>query len=179
MSLESVSYEDGALTYRTSGGMSLEGRVAVTEDRFTGTLSTVGNREKAGKLMALIRSLVDEFKIDEKRIYITGQSMGGGGTWGMLAFYPEFFAAAAPVCGTGDLESAPAVVAGGTAIWAFHGGADSRVPTEASRSMIAALRAAGGRPKYTEYPGVKHDSWVDAYPEPALSEWMFEQARQP
>jgi len=177
MALENVSYEDGVLAYTTSGGLSLEGEFAVEGRRFTGTLRTVGNEERARKVMALIRSVVDEFGIDEDRIYITGQSMGGSGTWGMLAYYPEAFAAAVPVCGTGDVNSAQAIVENGVAVWAFHGAADPTVPVEASRSMIAALRAAGGRPKYTEYPGVKHDSWVDAYPEPALHRWLFQQER--
>ena len=112
------------------------------------------------------------------RVYVTGQSMGGGGTWGMLAFDPKMFAAAVPVCGVGDVASARAIVAGGTAVWAFHGDADPRVPVEASRRMVAALRAAGGRPKYTEYAAVKHDSWIDAYPDPALHQWLFEQKRR-
>ena len=179
LAVENVSYEKGVLRYTTAGGMSLEAELAVEGRRFTGTLVTVGSRERAGELMALIRSLVDELAIDEDRIYVTGQSMGGGGTWGMLAYYPRCFAAAAPVCGTGDVDSAAAIAEGGTAVWAFHGDADSTVPVDGSRRMIAALRAAGGRPQYTEYPGVKHDSWVDAYPEPALHRWMFQQARRP
>ena len=178
MALENVSYKHGALTYTTTGGMALEAKLTVEGRSFSGTLVTIGNRERAERLMALIRSLVDELAIDKDRIYITGQSMGGAGTWGMLAYYPQFFAAAAPVCGTGDLDSAAAIAEGGTAVWAFHGGADPLVPPENSRRMIAALREAGARPKLTEYPGVKHDSWVDAYPEPELSQWMFQQRRK-
>ena len=68
-------------------------------------------------------------------------------------------------------------VNGGTAIWTFHGDADPRVPVENTRRMLAALRDAGGRPRYTEYPGVKHDSWVDAYLEPNMQHWLFEQSR--
>jgi len=177
LDVENVSYEEGVLRYTTSGRMSLEAEVTVEGRRFTGTLVTVGNRERAGKLMALVRSLVDELGIDEERVYVTGQSMGGAGTWGMLAYYPQCFAAAAPVCGTGDVDSAGAIVEGGAAVWAFHGDADPTVPVEASRRMIAALRTAGGGPKYTEYPGVKHDSWVDTYPEPGLHRWMFQQSR--
>jgi len=179
MTLAKVSYENGRLGYLTSGPMSLKGEFAVAGRRFTGTLTTIGNGRRAANVMALIRSAVEEFRLDEDRIYITGQSMGGAGTWGMLAFYPDVFAAAVPVCGSGDVASAPAIVAGGTAVWAFHGDADPRVPVEASRRMIAALRAAGGHPKYTEYAGVKHDAWMDTYPDPALRRWLFERKRQP
>jgi fermentation-respiration switch protein FrsA (DUF1100 family) len=177
LAVEDVSYKDGILRYTTSGGMALEAELTVEGRTFSGTLVTIGNQERAERLMALIRSLVDELAIDEDRIYVTGQSMGGAGTWGMLAYYPQFFAAAAPVCGTGDVDSAEAIARGGTAIWAFHGDADPLVPPENSRRMIAAVREAGARPKYTEYPGVKHDSWVDTYPEPELSQWMFQQRR--
>jgi len=179
ITLAKVFYENGRLTYLTSGPISLKGEFAVEGRRFTGTLTTIGNERRAANVMALIRSVVEEFRVDEDRIYITGQSMGGAGTWGMLAFYPDVFAAAVPVCGSGDVASAPAIVAGGTAVWAFHGDADPRVPVEASRRMIAALRAAGAHPRYTEYPGVKHDAWTDAYPEPTLHRWLFERKRQP
>lgn len=177
LTVENVSYEDGVLCYTTSGGMALEAELTVEGHSFRGTLVTIGNRERAERLMALIRSLVDEHPIDEDRIYVTGQSMGGAGTWGMLAYYPQFFAAAAPVCGTGDVDSAAAIAQGDTAVWAFHGDADPLVPPEASRRMVAALREAGARPKHTEYPGVKHDSWVDTYPEPELHQWIFQQSR--
>jgi predicted peptidase len=177
LAVENVSCEDGRLSYTTRGALSLEGQFTMEGRRFTGTLATVGNRERAATLKALIRSVVEEFGIDEDRIYITGQSMGGAGTWGMLGYYPKVFAAAAPVCGAGDADSAQAIAEGGTAVWAFHGAADPAVPVEASRRMTAALRAAGGHPKYTEYPGVKHDSWVDAYPDPALHHWMFQQTQ--
>ena len=179
LAVENLSYEEGVLSYATSGGMALQCKLTVEGRRFRGTLVTIGNQERADRLMALIRSLVDQLAIDEHRIYITGQSMGGAGTWGMLAFYPQFFAAAAPVCGTGDLDSAASIAEGGAAVWAFHGAADPLVPPESSRRMIAALREAGARPKHTEYPGVKHDSWVDTYPEPELSQWMFQQRREP
>ena len=179
LAAEEVSYEDGVLTYTTTGRLSMKGEFTVEGRTFTGTLRSVGNQERARKLAALIRSVVEECGIDEDRIYVTGQSMGGAGTWGMLATYPERFAAAAPVCGVGDLESAGAIVAGVVAVWAFHGDADPTVPVEASRRMVAALRAAGGRPRYTEYPGVKHDSWIDAYTDPALCAWMFRQSRRP
>jgi len=82
-----------------------------------------------------------------------------------------------PVCGTGNVDSAERIVAGGIGIWTFHGSDDPRVPVDNTRRMLAALREAEGRPRYTEYPGVKHDSWIDAYLEPNLHRWLFEQAR--
>ena len=177
LTLERVAYDNGTLTFATAGGLSLRGEFEVQAKRFTGNLATLGSRERATALMALILKVADEFSVDRHRVYITGQSMGGGGTWGMLAHYPDFFAAAVPVCGTGNIDSAKSIVNGGTAIWTFHGDADPRVPVENTRRMLAALCDAGGRPRYTEYPGVKHDSWVDAYLEPNMHHWLFEQSR--
>jgi dienelactone hydrolase len=178
LTVERVTYEKGALAFATSGGMSLQAKLAVEGRTLSGTLASVGSQQRADRLADLIRALVKEFALDPCRIYITGQSMGGSGTWGMLKHLPEMFAAAVPVCGMGDVDSAGAIVAGGSAIWAFHGDADPTVPVEASRRMAAALRAAGGQPRYTEYPGVKHDSWVDAYTDPALHAWLFQQSRR-
>ena len=177
VALENVSYKEDTLRYTTTGGLSLRGEFTVRGRRFSGKLSTLGSRERAESLMALILEVANEFSIDRKRIYITGQSMGGGGTWGMLAYYPTFLAAAVPICGTGNVDSAERIVAGGAAIWTFHGDDDPRVPVENTHRMLASLREAGGRPRYTEYPGVKHDSWIDAYLEPDLHSWLFDQSR--
>ena len=107
---------------------------------------------------ALIETLRQELPIDDRRIYLTGLSMGGYGTWDALARKPDLFAAAAPICGGGD----PAVAAKfkHVPLWAFHGDQDTAVKPKRSREMIEALKAAGGTPKYTEYPGVGHDSWA-------------------
>ncbi len=127
---------------------------------------------------ALADAIVAEHPIDADRIYITGISMGGFGTWNMLAVYPDFFAAAVPVCGRGDPSAAPAIVARGIPIWAFHGAADPIVRVSGSRNMINALREAGGAPRYTEYPDMEHAAWEGAYAEPALVDWLFSQARK-
>ncbi len=177
MALENVSHDDGALTFTTAGGLSLRGEFTVRGRSFSGKLSPLGSQERAESLMALILEVADELPVDRRRIYITGQSMGGGGAWGMLAYYPDFFAAAAPVCGTGNVDSAQRINAGHVAVWTFHGDDDPRVPVENTRRMLAALRQVGARPRYTEYPGVKHDSWIDAYLEPNLQSWLFEQSR--
>ena len=112
-----------------------------------------------------------EFTIDDKRLYITGLSMGGYGTWDVIWRHPTMFAAAVPVCGGGD--ESKATIVKDIPIWCFHGGADNVVPKERSIHMIEAIKAAGGNPKYTEYPGVGHNSWDRAYAEPELPKWLF------
>jgi predicted peptidase len=123
----------------------------------------------------LIDSLQKALPIDDSRIYITGLSMGGYGTWDALARKPDLFAAAAPICGGGD----PAVAARfkDVPLWAFHGDQDTAVKPHRSREMIAALKAAGGEPKYAEYRGVGHDSWAQTYANPELYAWMFAQRK--
>jgi poly(3-hydroxybutyrate) depolymerase len=123
--------------------------------------------------LEMLEGLKKEFSLDDKRLYVTGLSMGGYGTWDVIARYPKLFAAAVPVCGGGDEGTAPVIK--DVPIWCFHGGADTTVPTARSRNMIAAIKAAGGNPKYTEYPGVGHNSWDKAYSEPDLVKWLFEQ----
>jgi predicted peptidase len=111
--------------------------------------------------------------VDPARIYLTGLSMGGYGTWDLAARQPERFAAILPICGGGD-EATTARLAK-LPIWCFHGDADTVVPVERSRTMIAAVRAASGSPKYSELPGVGHDSWTPAYRDPAVLDWLFTQ----
>jgi predicted peptidase len=125
--------------------------------------------------LRLVDALQQEFAIDSSRIYLTGLSMGGYGTWDLLARQPELFAAAAPICGGGD----PAVAAKfkDVPLWVFHGDKDDAVKPKRSREMIDALKAAGGAPKYTEYPGVGHDSWTQTYADPVLYEWLFAQRK--
>ena len=123
----------------------------------------------------VIDALLAEKPIDPDRIYVTGHSMGGAGVWHMIAHRPSFFAAAVPVCGRPDPSTAPLVK--DVPIWNFHGENDPIEPVETSRRMIEALRAAGGRPLHTEYPGVGHNSFRWAYTEPALLEWVFSKRR--
>lgn len=125
----------------------------------------------------LIDQLTKELPVDESRIYITGLSMGGFGTWDAIQRRPRFFAAAAPVCGGGDPAFADNIQH--VPVWAFHGDADGAVKVRRSRDMIAALKAAGGSPKYTEYPGVGHDSWTATYRNSEFYAWLFEQKRSP
>lgn len=128
----------------------------------------------AAAMKALEETLVRE-AIDPARIYLTGLSMGGYGTWDLAARMPDRFAAILPVCGGGDDRVAGRIAA--LPIWCFHGDADTAVPVDRSRTMIAAVKAAGGRPIYSELPGVGHDSWTPAYRDGFVLDWLFSQRK--
>lgn len=127
-------------------------------------------------VVELIVALTKEFDLDTQRLYITGLSMGGFGTWDLIQRHPTMFAAAIPICGGGAVGRADRMTS--TPIWAFHGDKDETVPVDRSRQMVEAVKKAGGDVRYTEYPGVGHDSWVKAYAEPELLEWMLKQRRK-
>ena len=124
----------------------------------------------------LVLEMIETANVNKNRVYITGLSMGGYGTWDAIGRYPNLFAAAVPICGGGD----PATVEkfAKLPVWAFHGDKDTAVPVERSRMMIEALKKAGGEPKYTEYPGVGHDSWSATFANPELYDWLFTQLRR-
>jgi len=124
--------------------------------------------------LAVVDALLGEFPIDSRRIYLTGQSMGGAGAWHLLAQRPGFFAAAAICCGSRSLDAVDAIR---TPLWNFHGAADATVPVAVSRDRIAALRKAGAHPLATEYAGVGHNVWEWAYTEPSLLSWIFSRQR--
>jgi len=131
---------------------------------------------EVGRLtLALIEKSIKDLPVDPKRVYVTGLSMGGYGTWDLVARRPDLFAAAAPVCGGADEATAHKIKA--IPIWAFHGAKDTAVKPERSRNMIAALKKAGGKPKYTEYPDVGHNSWDNAYRDPVFFKWLFAQKK--
>jgi predicted peptidase len=125
--------------------------------------------------LAAMDQLATEFKIDAKRLYVTGLSMGGYGTWDLVQRFPDKFAAAVPVCGGGDEQHAAKLAK--LPLWAFHGVHDKAVKPERSRRMIATIQQAGGKPGYTEYPDVGHDSWNRAYSDPHMLSWLFKQKR--
>lgn len=129
----------------------------------------------AGLAFEIIDSLLGSLPIDRSRIYVTGHSMGGAGTWHMIAQRPRFFAAAVPVCGHPLPATATAVK--DVPIWNFYGVEDEIEPVATSRVMIEALRQVGGSPRHTEYAGVGHDVFTWAYTEPALIDWLFAQKR--
>lgn len=121
-----------------------------------------------------VDDVVKEFPVDKNRLYLTGLSMGGYGSWDLATRQSDRWAAVVPICGGGDPSKAAKLV--DVPLWAVHGDADPAVPVEESRKMIAAIKAAGGSPEYTEYPGVVHDSWTQAYADPkGVISWMFEQ----
>lgn len=122
----------------------------------------------------IVESLQSNYAdIDAGRLYITGISMGGYGVWDAIERWPDLFAAAAPIAGGGDPTQARELIS--LPIWAFHGGNDGIPPAVASRAMIQAIRAAGGHPRYTEYPQAAHDIWLDVYSSPAFLSWFFAQ----
>jgi predicted peptidase len=145
--------------------------------------------------LAALDQSIREFNGDRARVYLTGLSMGGYGTWDMAARYAGRFAAYVPICGgikappTGpslhvSLIDDPKVTdpyaemarrIGKTPVWICHGADDPIVPVEEARKMAEALKAAGGNVKYTEYPGTGHNSWDKAYAEPELFPWLLEQ----
>lgn len=125
------------------------------------------------RALAILAEIQKEFTTDPKRLYLTGLSMGGYGTWVLAAKYPEKWAAIVPICGGGNPKAAEKIK--DIPCWCFHGADDPAVKVEKSREMIAALKAAGGDPKYTEFPGVKHQSWDKAYATEGLFTWLGQQ----
>jgi predicted peptidase len=116
-----------------------------------------------------------EYRIDTDRLYLTGLSMGGYGTWLIGAREPDQYAALMPICGGG--EPRDAAVLAKTPIWAFHGGQDGTVKPEKSREMVEAVKRAGGDVQYTEYPDLSHNSWDAAYSEKDAIAWLLKQRR--
>ncbi|MFP6904279.1 MAG: prolyl oligopeptidase family serine peptidase [Verrucomicrobiota bacterium] len=123
----------------------------------------------------LIGKLQQDLPVDPDRVYVTGQSMGGYGTFQALVERPKLFAAGAPVCGGNNPANAGKISA--VPIWIFHGAKDTAVPVTRSREMVEALKKAGGEPKYTEFPKTGHGAWTPAYNSAALWAWMFSQRR--
>ena len=127
--------------------------------------------------LEILDAVEKEYAIDPDRVYIAGQSMGGEGVWMAMAVAPGRFAAAIALCGYGESWMLPLIAK--TPVWAFHGDADDIVPVEHAREWIAALRKAGGAPKYSEYPGIGHQVWDKAFAEPGLLPWLSSQRRSP
>jgi predicted peptidase len=125
--------------------------------------------------IAALEAVLEAEPVDRDRVYLTGLSMGGYGTWDLAARMPERFAALIPICGGGDEATAPRLA--GLPIWCFHGAADTAVPVARSRTMVEAVKAAGGTVTYSELAGVGHDSWTPAYRDPATLDWLFRQTR--
>jgi predicted peptidase len=139
--------------------------------------STPMSEEATDQLKTVVQMIdltLKESPIDTDRIYLTGLSMGGYGAWELAARQPKRFAALAPICGGGDENQASKLK---MPVWAFHGDNDGAVPVQRSQSMIAAIKKHGSKTvRYSELPGVGHNSWNTAYADKSgLMEWMFEQ----
>ena len=126
-------------------------------------------------LAKLLDEVESKYAIDPSRVYVTGLSMGGYGTWALAGLQPERFAVIAPICGGGN--PADAAKLSKVPIWAFHGDADKAVLLEKGQAMVDAVKAAGGTPRFTIYPGVGHDSWTQTYNDPEFYSWLFAQKR--
>ena len=130
-----------------------------------------GSRWTVGRVAAALDAAIAQYRIDESRVYLTGLSMGGFGTWEAIMRMPERFAAAVPICGGGlplGIEAARDVP-----VWAFHGAMDPVVPIEMSVGMVRTLRNAGGDVRFTVYPDAGHDSWSEAYASDDLYTWLL------
>jgi predicted peptidase len=127
------------------------------------------------ELATLLDEIVEKYKVDQDRIYVTGLSMGGFGTWSLAAYQPNRFAAIVPICGGGEVYWADTLAH--IPAWVFHGAKDPVVPPERSKKMVEALKKNGGDPKFAIYPEAGHDSWTEAYNTPELYEWLLQQKR--
>lgn len=125
-------------------------------------------------LVALLDDIVAKYKVDTNRIYVTGLSMGGHGTWELAIRQPNRFAAIAPVCGWIDTSKACSISHIPT--WVFHGEKDIVVPVKASEDMVDALKKCGSDVKLTIYPEANHDSWTETYNNDDLYKWFLEQS---
>lgn len=126
---------------------------------------------------ALTRTLIDSHRIDPDRVYLTGISMGGFGTWETAFEYPDTYAAIAPICGGCGVRRLMAAKLAEMPCWIFHGGADEVVPPENSTRIHAALEALGAPVKLTIYEGVGHDSWTRTYENPEFWTWLLARNR--
>lgn len=127
-------------------------------------------------VIALLDDVIDNYQVDEQRVYITGLSMGGYGTWEIAKQFPHKFAAAAPICGGGSTKQIDRLA--DMPVWAFHGAKDDVVPLEESEVMVEALRDAGGNVKFTIYPEANHDSWTETYNNPEFLSWLLKQKKE-
>jgi predicted peptidase len=131
----------------------------------------------ADMLVALLDEIERHYAIDPERIYGTGLSMGGFGTWALAIASPDRLAAIAPICGGGDATRVGAIRH--LPVWAFHGAHDPIVPLQRSTEMVEALRQCGGHVQFTVYPEAGHDAWTETYANPALYTWFLAHTRTP
>ncbi|MGB5273996.1 MAG: alpha/beta fold hydrolase [Flavobacteriaceae bacterium] len=128
-------------------------------------------------VIQLLDTIVTNNRVDKKRIYLTGLSRGGGAAWELAVQHPDKFAAMAVVCGMAPLPYA-AWIDKKMPIWVFHGEEDESIPISESENMVKRLLGMGYQVRFTRYPGVGHDAWIQAYDTEELYEWFMEQARK-
>jgi len=126
--------------------------------------------------MAILDEVRTQYTIDPQRIYLTGYSMGGEGTWSLAAKHSDLFAAIVPICPGSDLELVPKLAK--IPCWCFQGDADDTSTVSRTRDMLLAIQRAGGQPQYHEYPGVGHNCWDLTYSNADLYEWLLQQKRE-
>lgn len=123
------------------------------------------------RLEATLKEILENNRVDVNRIYLTGLSMGGYGTFSWSIAHPEHFAAIAPICGGGEPEKAEAIK--DIPAWVFHGAKDNVVPLIRSEEMVDAMKRTGGKPQFTVYPEADHDSWSETYANEVFWSWLF------
>lgn len=126
-------------------------------------------------LINLLDEVTGRYPVDQDRIYLTGLSMGGAGTWYLACEYPDTFAAIAPICGWGTPSKAASLK--NVPVWAFHGAEDKTIPVKHSEEMIQAVKDSGGDAKLTVYPQAGHDSWTQTYDNRELYDWFLSHRR--
>jgi predicted peptidase len=138
------------------------------------------------KLLRLLDNVQDEYRVDTNRVYLTGMSMGGSGTWSLGLSHPDRFAAIAPICGSANpaslkkRSSEQIETIKSLPIWVFHGAKDPTVPVAASEKMVAALKEIGStKVIFTKYPDADHDSWTATYNNGNLYQWLLKHQRKP
>jgi predicted peptidase len=129
-------------------------------------------------LYALLENIIETHQVDTSRIYLTGLSMGGSGSWHLAAAYPSMFAAVVPICGWANpfLGFPERIrVLRDVSVWAFHGAEDEVIPLQRSQELVDVLKANQGNVKFTVYPDTPHDSWTQTYKNPELYKWLLQQ----
>ena len=127
------------------------------------------------ELVVLLDEIAENYRVDQDRIYVTGLSMGGFGTWALAAYSPDRLAAIVPICGGGERYWARMFAH--VPAWVFHGAKDPAVPLERSETMVESVKKQGGEAKLTVYPEAGHDSWTETYDNPELYQWLLQQKR--
>lgn len=150
-----------------------------TNTRATGSRKARGWQIDADgdEALAILEEVQRLYNVDRERIYLTGYSMGGEGTWNLAAARPDLFAAIIPICPSQNIEAVPKVK--NLPCWCFQGALDDPARVRNTRAMMLAIKQAGGRPIYQEYPDLEHNCWDAAYEDNEVFEWLLQQRKRP